>query len=106
MTSRSASVQAGTSGSTRPALRSAHGRLPDPPRRTATPGPPPLLLEQLRLAQHAVERLAELLPVAAERVAGARGDQRLDHPLVAEPEVDPLDEVGQRRERRVLRARR
>ena len=57
----------------------------------------PLLLQQLRLAEHRVERLDQLLAVAAQGVAGAGGDQRLEHPLVAEPEVDPLDEVGQRR---------
>ena len=55
-----------------------------------------LLLQQLRLAQRRLQRLDELLAVAAERVARAGGDQRLEHPLVAEPEVDPLHEVGER----------
>src|SRR5439155_22783531 len=53
----------------------------------------PLLLARLRLGKRDVERGDELGAVAAERVAGARVDQCLDHPLVAEPQVDSVAQV-------------
>ena len=52
-------------------------------------------VEELGLGQRGLERLDQLLPVTAERVAGAGSDERLEHPLVAEPEVDPLHQLGQ-----------
>src|SRR5439155_7557744 len=56
----------------------------------------PLLLARLRLGKRDVERGDELGAVAAERVAGARVDQCLDHPLVAEPQVDAVAQVDER----------
>ena len=53
----------------------------------------PLLLPKLRLAEGGVQRLQVLPPMPAEPVAGAGHDQRLDDAAVAEPEVDPADEV-------------
>ena len=58
-----------------------------------------LLLEQLGLAQRGFQRLDELLPMAAQPVARARRHQGLQDALIAEPEIDPRDEVGQRGER-------
>ena len=101
LASRSASVHGGHVGRAPAAPCAATaGRLAEQ-RRLARLA---LLLQELGLAQRRLERLDELLAVPAERVAGAGGDQRLEHPLVAEPEVDPLDEVDERGEGRVLPA--
>ena len=53
-------------------------------------------LLELGLLQRRLQRLEQLLAMAAERVTGTGGDEGLDHPLVAEPEVDALHQVGQR----------
>ena len=101
LASRSASVQGGNVGKAAGGgLRCAFPPFPSSP---AFPSPKSdpwpasrSWLEQLGLGQRRLQRLDQLLAVAAERVAGAGRHQRLEHPLVAEPEVDPLHQFGQR----------
>src|SRR5205085_473111 len=56
----------------------------------------PLRLASLRLAIRVVQGGHQLRAVAPEGIARAGVDQRLDHPLVAEPEVDPLAQLYER----------
>src|SRR5207244_7264456 len=59
-----------------------------------------LLLAYPALGERGVERRDELGPlppaVSRERVTGAGVDDRLEHALVAEPQVDPLAQVYER----------
>src|SRR5439155_20481169 len=55
-----------------------------------------LRLAELRLAEDRVQGRGELRAVSREMVHGARGDQRFDHPLVADPEIHPVAEIGER----------
>ena len=48
------------------------------------------LAEQI---ERGFEPFNQLLPVPAERIACTGRNERLEHPLVAEPEVHPLDQV-------------
>ncbi len=52
-------------------------------------------LPELRLPQALVQGRRQLAAVAPHLVERARGDQRFHDALVAEPQVDPLAEVGQ-----------
>src|SRR5690349_7928448 len=64
-----------------------------------------LLLLQRRFLDGRVEHVDVLRPMPAKIVDGARVDQRLENALVAEPQIDALTQVEERRER-LLRARR
>src|SRR5258705_8881049 len=56
----------------------------------------PLLLPHLRFAEGVIESGDQLGALAAQRVASARVDQRFDHPLVAEAELDPVAQGDER----------
>src|ERR1043166_2638461 len=56
----------------------------------------PLLLARQRFGERRVERRHQLGAVAAQAVARARVDERLDHALVAEPQVDALAQLHER----------
>src|SRR6185436_9368600 len=55
-----------------------------------------LLLPHLGLAEGVVQRGHELRALAPERITRAGVDQRLDHPLVAQPQIDPVAQLDQR----------
>ena len=55
-----------------------------------------LLLPELRLGERRLESLAELPPVAIEPIARAGGHQRVQHPLVAEPQIHPVYQIVER----------
>src|SRR5207245_11563014 len=55
-----------------------------------------LLLADLRFTERMIERGDELRSLGAERVAGARVDQRFDDALVAEPQVDAVAQLHER----------
>src|SRR2546426_1282154 len=56
----------------------------------------PLRLAGLRLGKGVVQRRDQLRAVAAEGVAGTGVDQRLDHALVAQPQIDAVAQVDER----------
>src|SRR5256885_7735594 len=66
----------------------------------------PLLLARQRFGERRVERRHQLGAVAAQAIARARVDKRLDHALVAEPQVDALAQLHERAVRSVRLAAR
>ena len=56
----------------------------------------PFVLAYLRFAEGVIEGGDQLGALAAERVAGARIDQRFDDALVAEPQVDAVAQLHER----------
>ena len=64
-----------------------------------------LLLAHLRLAERMIQRGDQLGPLASQGVAGAGVDQRLDHALVAQPQVDAVAQLDERVIRRRLASR-
>src|SRR5438270_10538491 len=55
-----------------------------------------LLLAHLRLAERMIQGGHQLRTLAPQGVAGAGVDQGLDHPLIAQPQIDAIAQLYQR----------